>query len=174
MRTIRHIRTNVCRSAARFLLSSVVLASTAFCGKAQAVAETASTTATSGTVTTTSKQLSFASTNSPKDRNASPHLAATSGPPPEVVNRQSLEQHAGNDAGKLMLRTLPTGAQIWINDMFVGNAPMLLIVAPGKYKIDAQGQRSEHMQSSVDLLPRETRKVVLTLTARYPMRVSVR
>ena len=73
-----------------------------------------------------------------------------------------------------MLRSVPAGAQIWINDMFVGNAPMLLIVAPGKYKIDARGQRSEHLQSSVDLLPHETRKVVLTLTPRYPMRVSVR
>jgi hypothetical protein len=174
MGIIRQMRTNVYRSAARFILFSIVLSFAALCGRAQAVAETAGTTATSGTVATSSKQLGFASTNSPKDKNASPHLAATSGPPPEVVNRQSLEGKAGNDAGKLMLRSVPTGAQIWIDDMFVGNAPMLLIVAPGKYKIDARGPRSEHMHSSVDLLPRETRKIVLTLTARYPMRISVR
>lgn len=174
MGIIRHMRTNVCRSAARLVLVSVVLPFAAFSGRAQAVAETAGTTATAGTVATGSKQLGFASTNSPKDKNASPHLAATSGPAPEVVNRQSLEQQAGSDAGKIMLRSVPTGAQIWINDMFVGNAPMLLIVAPGKYKIDARGPRSEHMESSVDLLPHETRKVVLTLTVRYPMRVSVR
>jgi PEGA domain len=174
MGIFRHMRTNVCRCAARFILFSVVLAFAALCSRAQAVAETASTTATAGTVASSSKQLGFASTNSPKDKNAFPHLAATSGPPPEVVNRQSLEQKAGSDAGKLMLRTEPTGAQIWIDGMFVGNAPMLLIVPPGKYKIEARGQRSEHMQSSVDLLPHETRKVVLTLTARYPMRVSVR
>jgi hypothetical protein len=168
------MRTNVCRSAARFILFFLVLPFAAFSGRAQAVAETAGTTAVSSTVATGSRPLAFASTNGPKDKNASPHLAATSGPPPEVVNRQSLEQQAGNDAGKIMLRSVPTGAQIWINDMFVGNAPMLLIVAPGKYKIDARGQRSEHMQSSVDLLPHETRKIVLTLTARYPMHVSVR
>jgi PEGA domain len=174
MGIIRHMRTNVCRSAARLVLVSVVLLVAAFSGRAQAVAETAGTTTTAGTVASSSKQLGFASTNSPKDKNASPHLAATSGPPPEVVNRQALEQQAGSDAGKIMLRSVPTGAQIWINDMFVGNAPMLLIVAPGKYKIDARGPRSEHMESSVDLLPHETRKVVLTLTARYPMRVSVR
>jgi PEGA domain len=174
MGIIRHMRTNVCRSAARLVLVSVVLLVAAFSGRAQAVAETAGTTTTAGTVASSSKQLGFASTNSPKDKNASPHLAATSGPPPEVVNRQALEQQAGSDAGKIMLRSVPTGAQIWINDMFVGNAPMLLIVAPGKYKIDARGPRSERMESSVDLLPHETRKVVLTLTARYPMRVSVR
>jgi PEGA domain len=174
MGIIRHMRTNVCRSAARLVLVSMVLPFAAFNGRAQAVPETAGTTATSGTVASSSKQLGFASTNGPKDKNASPHLAATSGPAPEVVNRQSLEQQAGSDPGKIMLRSVPTGAQIWINDMFVGNAPMLLIVAPGKYKIDARGQRSEHMQSSVDLLPHETRKVVLALTARYPMRVSVR
>ena len=155
------------------MLFSVVLAFVALCSRAQAVAETAGTTATAGTVASSSKQLGFASASTPKDH-AFPHLAATSGPPPEVVNRQSLEQKAGSEAGKLMLRTVPTGAQIWINGVFVGNAPMLLIVPPGKYKIEARGQRSEHMQSSVDLLPHETRKLVLTLTARYPTRVSVR
>jgi PEGA domain len=174
MRIIRHMRINVCHPAARFSLFALGLCFAASSGRAQAVAETASTTATSGSVASGSKQLGFASSTTPKDKDAFPHLAATSGPPPEVVNRQSLEQKAGNDAGKLMLRTVPSGAQIWIDGMFVGSAPMLLIVPPGKYKIEARGQRSEHMQSTVDLLPHETRKMVLTLTARYPMRVSVR
>src|SRR5947207_15769586 len=98
MGMIRHMRTNVCRSTAPFILFSVVLPFAASSGRAQAVAETAGTTAVSGTVGTSSKQLGFASTNSANDKNAFPHLAATSGPPPEVVNRQSLEQKAGNDA----------------------------------------------------------------------------
>ena len=172
MGIFRHMRTNVCRCAVRSILFTVALALAALGSKAQAVAETAGTTATAGTVASSAKQLGFPSASNAKD--GFPHLAATSGPPPEVVNRQLLEQKAGTDAAKLMLRTVPTGAQIWIDGMFVGNAPMLLIVPPGKYKIEARGQRSEHMQSSVALLPHETRKEVLTLTARYPMRVSVR
>ena len=172
MGIFRHTRTNVCRCGVRSMLFTAALALAALGSKAQAVAETAGTTATAGTVASSAKHLGVPSASNAKD--GVPHLPATSGPPPEVVNRQLLEQKAGTDAAKLMLRTVPTGAQIWIDGMFVGNAPMLLIVPPGKYKIEARGQRSEHMQSTVDLLPHEIRKMVLTLTARYPMRVSVR
>ncbi len=58
--------------------------------------------------------------------------------------------------------------------MFVGHAPLLLIVAPGKYQVELRGQRMEYGARTVDLLPGETRTISLTLSARYPTHASVR
>jgi PEGA domain len=146
------------------------------CGvsKGQAAVETAGTTSVSATTATSAKQLGFPATNLPQNTNKSPHLANTQGPPPEVTNRQTLEQKAGPDAGKLLLRSVPTGSQIWIDGAYVGNSPMLLILAPGKYQVEMRGKRSERASRAVDLLPRETRELSVPLTARYPTSVSVR
>jgi hypothetical protein len=101
------------------------------------------------------------------------HVAAPSGPPPEVLNRQALEQHAGKNACKLLLRSTPNAAQIYVDGAFVGESPLLLIVPPGKYQIEMRGRRLEFGERAVDLLPRETREVALSLTSRYPTRVAV-
>jgi hypothetical protein len=101
------------------------------------------------------------------------HVAALSGPPPEVLNRQALEQHAGKNACKLLLRSTPNAAQIYVDGAFVGESPLLLIVQPGKYQIEMRGHRLEFGERAVDLLPRETREVALSLTSRYPTRVAV-
>jgi hypothetical protein len=100
------------------------------------------------------------------------HLAAPVGPPPEVVNRQALEQHAGKNACKLLLRSVPSAAQVFVDGAFVGDSPILLILAPGKYQIEMKGRRLEMAERAVDLLPRETREVALSLTTRYPTRVT--
>jgi hypothetical protein len=100
------------------------------------------------------------------------HLATPVGPPPEVVNRQALEQHAGKNACKLLLRSVPSAAQVFVDGAFVGDSPMLLILAPGKYQIEMRGRRLETAERAVDLLPRETREVALSLTTRYPTRVT--
>ncbi len=110
----------------------------------------------------------------PENQSKSPHLAVTTNQHPEVANRQALEQKAGKNPSKLLLRSTPSGAQVFINGIFVGNTPLLLMVAPGKYQMELRGARQEHAASSVDLLPNETRTVALTLSARYPTRVSVR
>jgi PEGA domain len=101
------------------------------------------------------------------------HVAAPSGPPPEVLNRQALEQHAGKNACKLLLRSTPNAAQIYVDGAFVGESPLLLIVPPGRYQIEMRGHRLEFGERAVDLLPRETREVALSLTSRYPTRVAV-
>jgi hypothetical protein len=101
------------------------------------------------------------------------HVAAPSGPAPEVLNRQALEQHAGKNACKLLLRSTPNAAQIYVDGAFVGESPLLLIVRPGKYQIEMRGRRLEFGERAVDLLPRETREVALSLTSRYPTRVTV-
>jgi hypothetical protein len=100
------------------------------------------------------------------------HLAAPLGPPSGLVNRQALEQHAGKNACKLLLRSTPSTAQVFVDGAFVGNSPLELVVAPGKYQIEMRGQRLDSARRQVDLLPRETREVALPLTARYPTHVT--
>jgi hypothetical protein len=156
-----------------FLICLFLSVSCGIC-RAQAAVETAGTTAVSGTTATGAKQLGFPAITLPQNANKSPHLASSSGPPPEVTNRQALEQKAGQDAGKLLLRSVPSGGQIWINGVFVGNSPMLLILAPRKYQVEMRGKRSEQGSRTVDLLPRETREVSVPLVARYPTSVTIR
>jgi hypothetical protein len=107
------------------------------------------------------------------DPNKPQHIASSSGPPPEVVNRKALEQRAGKNPCKLLLRSTPSAAQVFVDGAFVGESPLLLMVPPGKYQIEMRGHRLEFGQSAVDLLPRETREVALSLTSRYPTRVTV-
>jgi hypothetical protein len=100
------------------------------------------------------------------------HLAAPVGPSSDLVNRQALEQHAGENACKLLLRSTPSRAQVFVDGAFVGNSPLEIVVAPGKYQIEMRGQRLDSAKRQVDLLPRETREVALPLTARYPTHVT--
>jgi hypothetical protein len=100
------------------------------------------------------------------------HLAAPLGPPSDLVNRHALEQHAGKNACKLLLRSTPSTAQVFVDGAFVGISPLELVVAPGKYQIEMRGQRLDSARRVVDLLPRETREVALPLTARYPTHVT--
>ena len=142
--------------------------------QAQAAAETAGATSTSATTAAAAaKPLTIPPMPSAENKAASPHLEAASGPPPQVVNRRAMEEHAGHDAGKLLIRSSPPTSQVWINDKFVGSTPMLLVVAPGKYRVTFRGSRSEFGERVVDLLPRETRELALTLSAHYPTRVTV-
>jgi PEGA domain len=145
--------------------------------RAQATAE--STGGASSVSATTASQP-----NQPKPNGSAPpqnavadpakpqHVASPTGPPPDVLNRKALEQHAGKNACKLVLRSTPSAAQVFIDNAFVGETPLLLVVPPGKYRIEMRGHRLEFGESAVDLLPRETRDVALVLTSRYPTRVT--
>ena len=88
-------------------------------------------------------------------------------------NRRALEAKAGKDAAKMMLRSQPDGAWVFINGKGVGKSPLLLILAPGVYRVEMHITQRESSQKQVDLLPKETREVLLTLPARYPNRVEV-
>jgi hypothetical protein len=105
---------------------------------------------------------------------ASSYLVVPSGPSPALVNRRALEEKAGKDAAKLLLRSEPSGGRIWVNGIFVGTTPVLLIVPPGRYHIKISDDRLDDSEQDVGLLPHETRKVVLRLAIRYPARVSIR
>jgi len=156
------------------LLLSLLLCLTPGCASGQAAAEAAGATSASATAGSGAKAPSFPLDTTAGDKNKSPHLLAPTVQRPELVNRQALEQNAGNHPGKLLLRSIPSGAQVWVNGMFVGHAPLLLILAPGKYQVELRGQRMEHAAHAVDLLPDEIRNVSLTLSARYPTHASAR
>lgn len=103
---------------------------------------------------------------------AATHIASPAGPPIDEVNRKELEKNAGKDAGKLFLRSTPSGAQIYINGDFVGKTPLLLVVPPGTYKVDMRGDRQGSSEKIVGLLANQTQEVVLNLALRYPARVT--
>ena len=157
---------------------SVVFAASVSLGavnlNSQSLAEHAVTTAkVGGAVTGTALPKSVVAA-APQKTAASPHLPAQHGEPVHVRNRRALEARAGEDAGQLLLRSVPAGAQLWINGAPVGNSPLLLTLAPGSYVVEMRGERMEISEKQVDLLPKEHRDVVLTLRQRYPARVRLR
>jgi hypothetical protein len=72
-----------------------------------------------------------------------------------------------------MLRSVPKSARVQIDGKVVGNTPLLVIVAPGVYKVEMDGPNMESGQRKVDLLPKETREVVLALKPRYPTHIQL-
>jgi len=93
--------------------------------------------------------------------------------PAYVTNRKALEQRAGKDAAKLVLQSVPSNALIYIDGMFVGRTPLLLIVPPAKYKVEMHGQRDGFGERLIGLLPKETQQLTLTLELRYPAKLSI-
>ncbi|MGH9682745.1 MAG: PEGA domain-containing protein [Candidatus Acidiferrales bacterium] len=107
-------------------------------------------------------------------QNASAHLIASVGPSPDEVNRRVLETRAGEEGSKLLMRSIPNRAQIYLNKEFVGHTPLLLIVPPGKYRIEMRGQREENAEKTVGLLAHETREVTMKLPELYPTRITLK
>jgi hypothetical protein len=141
----------------------------------QAVAETAGATSVSATTAVSSAKVpKVPGVPASSSQGDTTHLIASSGPPADVKNRQALEQKAGFDAGKLLIRSVPSGANVWVDGAYVGKTPMLLVVAPGKYHVQLRDQRQDYAEGNVDLLPKETREFGPTLTVRYPIRATLR
>jgi hypothetical protein len=91
----------------------------------------------------------------------------------EETNRKSLEAGAGKNAAKLLLQSVPSQAAIYIDGMIVGDTPLLLIIPPGKHKVEMHGQNGESGESVIELSPSETKQLALTLPVRYPANISV-
>jgi len=159
---------------------AVLLSTVCEPANAQAAAEAAGATSIAGGVASSMRAVPFPklpTTGTPgaavsASAASSPHLIASSGPPPQETNRKTLESKAGKDAGKLLLRATPVEAQIWVDGKIVGKTPMLLVLAPGKYQIEMRGARGQNGKRSVDLLPRETRELAVKLEQLYPGRVT--
>jgi hypothetical protein len=127
--------------------------------------------ASSGVATALSKTLPKSLPHTEFDSNTT-SIPARQRIAPDEANRRFLEQRAGNDAAKVLLQSVPGEAMIYIEGMFVGRTPLLLIVAPGKYHVEMRGPRQEFGERFVDLSPNETQQVVLTLALRYPSSIS--
>jgi hypothetical protein len=150
----------------------MVVVGATFAGEtqAQAIAEVAGTTSVAASATAAAKpvvvpKLAGAAATS------SQHLIASGAPPAQETNVRDLQAKAGKDAGKVLLRATPAASQIWVNGKIVGQTPLLLVLAPGKYQVEMRGARGETGTSTIDLLPRETRDVQLKLQSLYPARV---
>ena len=140
---------------------------------AQAAAEAASASSVASTIATSPKPMVMPKSVPTNASPASTHLpAALTSPSPET-NRRNLEAKAGKDAAKLLIRSTLAGAQVWIDGKPVGTAPLLVIVAPGRYEIELRGQRTETARSVVALLPKEIREANIKLELRYPNRVTL-
>jgi hypothetical protein len=157
----------------RFAVVSAIVV--AWCGVArgQTAAEYGGAASVSASTAAAEKSVMIPAPSKPVVPKRSQHLVIPAGPPPEIINRNALEQSAGRDAGKLLLRSAPSSAQVWVDGAFVGNTPMLLIVAPGKYRVEVRGQRLESAKQTVALLPRETREIAFKMTVLYPTNVSI-
>lgn len=157
------------------LVLSFFFCATCLGARAQTAAEAAGATSTmAGAAANAKPPVSAVKLpESPDSKDKAVHLPATSGPPPDVANRRALEAKAGPNAGKLLLRSVPSGARVFIDGAFIGKSPMLLLLAPGKYRVEFRGPRMEYATSVVGLLPRETQEIALTLAVRYPTRAFV-
>jgi hypothetical protein len=144
----------------------------AYAAQAQAMAESGISYSNSKT-TAESAKPSPATMAAPATPSSSPHLPVKTGLPPAEVNRKEFESNAGEDAGSVLLRSLPAGAEIFVNDLIVGRTPLLLVIGPGKYKIEMRGPRQETGSIALGVMPKEKQTVVIHLKQRYPSTVSV-
>jgi len=139
---------------------------------AQDTAEYGSVTAKMGTSAAAVKPSLPPAT--PQKQPAAIHLPLRTLEGVEATNRRALEESAGEDAGTLLLRSLPSGARIWVNGEYVGQAPLLLTLAPGNYRVEMRGEQTEITQRRVNVLPGKSQQLALALSPRYPAHVRLR
>ena len=90
----------------------------------------------------------------------------------EAANRKALQDQAGKNAAKLMLRSTPDKSSVHIDGKLVGKTPLLLIIRPGVYVVEIEGgPRLAYGRRQIDLLPKESRDIALDLQPRYPTAV---
>ncbi len=100
--------------------------------------------------------------------------AVTSSVDEATANLKALEDQAGKNAAKLMLRSVPDKSSVRIDGKPVGKTPLLLVVRPGVYVVEIEGgPRKSYGRQQVDLLPKEAREIVLDLKPRYPTSITL-
>jgi hypothetical protein len=153
-----------------FVLLAAVIAPDVCNAQGAGAPQAAASTGSSG-VSASTATAPGATPAAPAAQNPS-HVAIQPGPPLDSVNRKALEARAGKDAANLLLRSAPSGSQVFIDGTFVGKSPLLLILAAGEYKIEMRGPREESGEETVELSAKETREIALALTQRYPSVIS--
>ena len=97
----------------------------------------------------------------------------------ENLNVESSDSPAKEDQpvtgpGKLLVRSTPTGALVWIDGKPAGKTPLLVALDAGKYQIELRGSRMATAKQEIVLKPNESRKLLLQLKPRYPRQVKLR
>ena len=100
---------------------------------AQAATEAAGATSITSYMAASPKPTAMPKGSTANASQSSPHLLASSKAAEVESNRQALEAKAGPEAARLLIRSMPSQAQVWINEKPVGTTPLLLIVPAGKY-----------------------------------------
>jgi hypothetical protein len=139
---------------------------------AQAAVEAAGATAVSAGVAVNAKPVQMSEALPSQATQGSRHIIISERGHSVEANRQALEAKAGAEGAKLLLRSTPSRAQVWINNQPVGNTPLLLIVPSGKYTVEMRGTRQETGRQELALLPKETLEVAVKLELHYPSRVA--
>jgi len=121
-----------------------------------------------------SNQKTMLMTQPSKNAKANPNYIFDSMKKGSVAeNRKALEDRAGKEAAKLMLKSKPSDAYVKINGKLVGKTPILLIVPPGQYNVTMYGKRMSHAEQKISLLPKETREFLLPLKQLFPTVVKI-
>ena len=160
-----------CAWGAGALLAVLCVAPTG--SHAQAGVEAAGADSSSAGVTATGTKALPTSLPGPGTDNKFAYVRPLVGPSPDEANRKALEQRAGDRATRLLLQSVPSDAMIFVDTMFVGRTPLLLIAPAGKIKVEMRGKREEFGERLIDLPPNETQQLTLTLTPRYPTSITL-
>jgi len=157
--------------AAKLLAGGLLSLTLAGMAKAQATAEAAGAYSISTSATGAAPKATVRPQAPTKPATSSPHITAAMNAVSPEANRTALEAKAGRDAAHLLLRSTPSQAQVWVDGSAVGTTPLLMILAPGKYRIELRGVKQERAERECALLPRETQEVVMNLQKMYPNRI---
>lgn len=155
----------------RLLLPVAVLLGVGSAG-AQAAAEYAAATSVAGGVGAGTKAPKTIASPPKKKRKAKfLHLPACTDEVNEEANRRALEAGAGEDGTKLLLRSLPDKALVWVDGKRIGRTPLLLVLAPGQYTLEMRGRRKAFARRQLEITAKDKQELVLPLASRYPTQV---
>ena len=156
---------------ARVLLGLLLGLTGSVCAFAQAAAEYGSVTSKAAAAAAKTKPLALNPT--PPAQPPSPHLPVQSAETAAAANFRALKEHAGPDAAKLSLRSVPDHAQVWIDTRFVGTTPLDLTVAPGTHQLEVRGAGMESARQKVELPPKQTLQVTVSLKPYYRNKITL-
>jgi hypothetical protein len=105
--------------------------------------------------------------------NRSLFLVKPTGLATDVVNRNWLEQQAGNNGARLSVNTTPPQTSVWIDGKYVGHTPFSVALPVGKHHLSFLGPRQEDAQRDVEITKGQDKTVSVDLKETYPTSISI-
>jgi hypothetical protein len=151
-----------------FLLLLCVFGAVAI-ARAQAVVEYVGVTSAVATAAAGAK-VKPPTVPSPKAgaNSSSPQPVVRTGEAAATANRQALQERAGANAARVLLRSTPDHAQVWIDARFVGSTPFDLKLAPGHHEILMRTPDMASLHQEIELQGKQTREVLMMFKAPSP------